>query len=243
MHYTDDRCHMQVEIHAQDYRIPEDELGRMQGFLDQVGDQVQDFPGSELRIRVTHHPHSGAYHVEARLKLPGKALVSADQDAYLDSAFQRCVRKLAHAVGTYKENPDRAAMEQMRQREARDNNLLAPENAAEGPLGKLIEVGDYRGFRTALAGYEEWLRTRVGRWIQRFPEAEARLHRGTLLIGDLLEEVYLNAFERFAQKPQELALHDWLDRLIDPSLKLFMKHPDEERENVSLARTVRETPL
>jgi hypothetical protein len=243
MQYTDDRCHMRVEIREKDYRIPEDELGRMQGFLGQLGDQVQDFPSSDLCLHVTHHPRSGDFHVEAKLKVPGKTLFSGDWDPYLDCAFQRCVRKLAHAVDTYRQAPNRAAEGQTRRREALNGNIVAPENAAEGPLGKQVEAGDYRGFRTALSGYEEWLRNRVGRWIQRFPEAQARLQRGELLIGDLLEEVYLNAFERFGQKPRDVALHEWLDRLIDPSLKMLMQHPDEERENVSLARTMRETPL
>ena len=92
MQYTDDRCHMRVEIREKDYRIPEDELGRMQGFLGQLGDQVQDFPSSDLCLHVTHHPRSGDFHVEAKLKVPGKTLFSGDWDPYLDCAFQRCVR-------------------------------------------------------------------------------------------------------------------------------------------------------
>jgi len=31
--------------------------------------------------------------------------------------------------------------------------------------------------------------------------------------------------------------------LIDPSLKALMDHPEQEQENASLARTLRETPL
>jgi len=46
-----------------------------------------------------------------------------------------------------------------------------------------------------------------------------------LLIGDLVEEVYLNAFERFAQRSAEVSLSDWLEALIDPSLKLLLRHP------------------
>ena len=110
------------------------------------------------------------------------------------------------------------------------------------PLGTAARAGDYRAFRIGLAGYEEWLRRRVGRWVQRYPDAEARIGNG-LRIGDLVEEVYLNAFEGFTRRPTDIRLSDWLDRLIDPSLKLMLRDPDGEKENASLARTWRETPL
>jgi hypothetical protein len=120
--------------------------------------------------------------------------------------------------------------------------VVAPEDPDAGPLGEAVRAGDYRPFRLALAGYEEWLRNRVGRWVQRFPEAEARVGR-RLRIGDLVEQVYLNAFESFLERPTDLRLSDWLERLIDPSLKALLRHPDEEGENASLARTLRELPL
>jgi hypothetical protein len=242
MQYSDDRYRLRVEIQSKECRIPEDELTRMQGSLQPLGEAVQDFPGAELTLSVICHPRSQAYHVEARLKLPGKTLFSSDEDAYLDTAFQRCLRKLIHGVEAYRANPDAAAVQQVRRRDRLDNDIVAPQAPAAGPLGQAVEAGDYRAFRLVLSGYEEWLRKRVGRWIQRYPSAEARLHNG-LLIGDVLEEVYLNAFERFTERPRAVALHDWLERLIDPSLKGLLKHPDEGRENASLARTLRETPL
>jgi hypothetical protein len=242
MQYTDARYRLRVTIESKECSIPQDELARMQGSLDRLGEAARDFPGAELGINVIRHPRSGAYHVEARLKVPGKTFVSGDEDAYLDTAFQRCLRKLTEKVGMYRENPNRAAEDQARRLEHLNNAIVAPQDPADGPLGKAVTDGDYRGFRTALSGYEEWLRKRVGRWIQRYPEAEARVGDG-LAIGDLVEEVYLNAFERFTERSRDVPLRDWLNGLIDPSLKLLLKYPDAERENASLARTLRETPL
>ena len=62
-----------------------------------------------------------------------------------------------------------------------------------------------------------------------------------LLLGDIVEEVYLNAFERYSHRQAEVPFHDWLDSLIDPSLKGLLRNPEEGRENASLARTLRET--
>jgi len=121
----------------------------------------------------------------------------------------------------------------------RDRAVIAPADAQSGILGEAIRSGDYRAFRMALSADEERLRKRVGRWIQRYPDAEARLGHG-LAIGDVVEEVYLNAFESYSRRPMEVPLHEWLDSLIDRSLKMLLHHPEKERENASFARTVRE---
>jgi hypothetical protein len=75
--------------------------------------------------------------------------------------------------------------------------------------------------------------------LQRYPQAGARVGDG-LRIGDVVEGVFLNAFERFGQRPVELPLNQWIDGLIDPSVKVILRHPDEEGENASLARTLRD---
>jgi hypothetical protein len=38
-------------------------------------------------------------------------------------------------------------------------------------------------------------------------------------------------------------LGEWLDGLIDPSLKMLLREPDEGRQEASFARTLREAPL
>src|SRR5438552_1197322 len=48
--------------------------------------------------------------------------------------------------------------------------VIAPADPESGILGQAVQAGDYQKFRTGLVGYEEPLRRRVGRWIQRYPE-------------------------------------------------------------------------
>ncbi len=242
MQFDDDRNHLHVEVSTKDFTLPTDELERLQRLLGPLGEAVQDYPHSDLWLTAIRHPASASYHVEAKLKVPGATLLTGERDAYLDSALERCVRKLMRRVEGQKRQPDRAASEQVRRRTALDDEVVAPEAPEPGPLGQAVEAGDYHAFRNALLGYEDWLRLRVGRWLQRYPEAEARVGH-ELLIGDLVEEVYLNAFERYNERPHDVSFHDWLDGLIDPSLKALLRRPDEEHENASLARTVRETPL
>src|SRR5438477_11847244 len=102
--------------------------------------------------------------------------------------------------------------------QAWDHPPIAPADADSGILGEAVKAGNYQAFRSALVPYEEWLRKRAGRWIQRYPEAEAKLGQG-LAIGDLVEEVYLVAFEHYPHWPREVPFHEWLDSLNDPALR------------------------
>jgi ribosome-associated translation inhibitor RaiA len=239
MRFVDDRNHLRIEIDTKDCSIPEDERARMQTMLAPLGEVVHDFPASELWINVVNHPATQAYHIAFKMKVPGLTLFTSERDPYLDSALERGLRKLVRKVEDYKERPDRRAEELAQQRTALEREVMAPQDPQTGPLAAAVRQGDYRAFRTALATYEEWLRKRVGRWVQRYPQAQAQVGDG-LLLGDLVEEVYLNAFERFAGRPTDVRLSQWLDGLIDPSLRALLRHPDEERQNASMARTVRE---
>jgi hypothetical protein len=62
----------------------------------------------------------------------------------------------------------------------------------------------------------------------------------TITIADLVEEIYLNAFEQFARRPQGLLPGQWFESLIDPSVQALLRSPDEEFENISLARSLME---
>ena len=104
-----------------------------------------------------------------------------------------------------------------------------------------MRSGDYESFRRALFVYEEPLRLSIGRWVQRYPEVNDRLG-DKFGLPDILEEVFLNAFEQFDSRPKQVPLGEWLDNLIDPSLKQLLNSPDEELENISFVRSQRGTP-
>jgi len=236
MRYFDERHHLRVEIDTKGCDVPPDQRARMQTMLAALGQAVSDFPMSDLSIKVVYHPRSSVYHVKLALKLPGQTLFTGEENPYLDTAFQRCLTKMTLRVEDHKARPDgQRTAEAVGRRIAFDRDLVAPEAPEAGPLAEAARAGDYRTFRNSLAGYEEWLRKRIGRWIQRYPEADSQVGNG-LSLGDVVEEVYLNAFEHFTRRPTTTRLSDWLDSLIDPSVKALLLHPDEVRENASLAR-------
>ncbi|HEX6987650.1 MAG TPA: hypothetical protein VF170_19885, partial [Planctomycetaceae bacterium] len=45
---------------------------------------------------------------------------------------------------------------------------------------------------------------------------------------------------RYESKPDVMRLGDWLESLIDPAMRSFLRHPEEELEAISFARTLRE---
>jgi len=99
-----------------------------------------------------------------------------------------------------------------------------------------VEAGDYAAFRAALLVYEEALRKRAGRWIERYPETAARIGR-TLAVADVVEEVFLLAFDEFGRRRRELRLGEWLTGLIDPAVRALRDGGDEELENVNRSRS------
>ena len=57
----------------------------------------------------------------------------------------------------------------------------------------------------------------------------------TFVLSDIVEEVYLNAFDAFPG-PARGRLTDWIDQLIDPSIQKLMIDPDAERERIRYFR-------
>lgn len=70
----------------------------------------------------------------------------------------------------------------------------------ELPAGE-IKKGDYAAFRKLMFVYEEPLRNRIGRWIERYPEVAAQLDEQVYL-EDIVEEVFLTAFDEYDDRPQ-----------------------------------------
>src|SRR4051812_29103335 len=99
-----------VEINAKECAIPPDERARLQTSLTGLADAVRDLPNSALRIDVIHHSQKETYHAEFTLTLPGRTIRTGEEDPYLDTALQRCVRKMILKAEEYKEHPDREAL-------------------------------------------------------------------------------------------------------------------------------------
>jgi hypothetical protein len=203
--------------------------------LESVSRLVRDFPVSELLVVIEHFPRTTRWRVKTSLVLTGETLVSLNEDDELHPAFERCVANLVQDVHAYKDRMSQVS-EVAKQLKGTHQDLEPTVDPDPAAIDRAVNDGDYPAFRAATFGYEEPLRKRIGRWVERYPALSAQIDKG-LKIADLVEEVFLNAFEQYARRPKDLRLGQWLDGLIDPALKEVAAHPDKELENINLARS------
>lgn len=238
MPFSDDRYQLQVQYDTRQFTLTEEMTDRLERELNGLANVVKDFPSPQLHVEIVRHPRSEDFHVKMALKLTRpQVFFTGDRDEQVYSAFKRCARKLVAKAAAYKHemtekppgvNPD-----------PRDGRHVmaaaAPELAA---MDEAAENGDYAAFRSASAMYENALGRRIGRWIERYPDAAALLGE-SIFISEIVEEVFLNAFEQWDRRPAPpQGLGEWLEELIDPAIQALLADPETERENLSYVRSL-----
>ncbi len=239
MRFADESYNLRIELDTKHCTLSEAALEQMEEALAPLREPVRPFPVSDFYITVVHHPIPDDYHVRVSLVLPGRTLFTGERDITPISAFSRCVRKLVNKLTAYKDNLE-AKPERSRAQEGTVQEVVPETEPDAEQLRNAVAERDYDAFRRATYMYEEAVRKRAGRWIERYPDFEAQL--GTAFtLEDLVEEVFLNAFEHFERWPDELRLGEWLEGLIDPSVKALLKAPEAELANLDAVRSYRET--
>jgi ribosome-associated translation inhibitor RaiA len=236
MKTSDDRPGMHVQFDAHHCKITPAERGRYQNDLDTLARQVANFPVSDLHVLIEFNNRSNDFSVKTTLILPGSTLVATDHDPAAHAAFQRCLAALTEDLIAYKER-----MSQVPELHRREKGTVQEVQPLQEPdfaaMQRAVEGDDYEAFRTATLPYEDSVRRRAGRWVERLPDVAAQMGRD-LDVGDITEAVFLEAFDEFNRRPQAVRFGDWLDGLIDPAVRVL--HGDDEfRESVRLERTAR----
>jgi hypothetical protein len=234
MPYSDQSYNLRIELDTKNCDASADEISAMEGALEPLHRVTEKFPVSDLYVTVIHHARTGDYHVKTSLILPGRTLFTGDRDRSMYAAYERCVHKLVGKVESYRMKLDRQPEISKHQKGTRHE--VVPTQATDPePLRQAVADGDYAGFRAAVDVFEEPLRKRVGRWVQRYPDLQAEIG-DRITIADIVEDVFLTAFDRFEHWSSEVPPGDWLESLIDPAIRELLAHTDEELENVRLAR-------
>jgi ribosome-associated translation inhibitor RaiA len=226
---------LQVKIDTHHCQWSSEEIAKFEEGLAALRRMTENFPVADLHVLVSFRTRNNDYSVKTSLILPGTTLVASDHDDMALTAAERCVDNLMRKVKDYKDRlgnvPERQKAEKGTRRELQptaDSDPAAVESA--------VQTGDYAAFRDITQGYDEPLRQHVGRWVERDPATDAAIGR-LFTIADVVEEVFLTAFETYDDRPHGLRFGNWLDSLIDPAVKELLRHP-EELESVSLARTL-----
>jgi len=238
MRSPDETYTLHIDLDTRNCTASPAEMDKIDAALEPLRRVVKTFPSPDLHIYVNHQPHSKDYRVKTSLLLSGKTLFTGERHELMYTAIERCLHKLVRKVEAYKTLMSRQA-EVAKQEKGTHQEVLPAYDPDPEMLEQAVRSGDYAAFRTATLAYEDAIRNRVGRWVQRYPELEGQIPT-RLTITDIVEDVFLDAFDLYEQRPGAVPLGEWLDQLIDPTMKALLQHPDEELENVSFARTLRE---
>jgi ribosome-associated translation inhibitor RaiA len=227
----------QVIFDVHQYRLSAAEEQLLRDNLDGLARQVEHFPVADLHVLIEGNARSNDVSVKLTLVLPGTTLVVNDHDAFPQPAFDRCLDSLLDSLQAYKERlgnvPARQKVEKGTHQELHVEVVL---DAAA--VDAAVEAGDYPVFRLAMLSYEEGVRKLVGRWVSRYPDFQAQIGRG-VEIADVVEDVFLLAFEGYKSRPANVPLGTGLQGLIDPAVQALRRNRDAEMENIQLARSAR----
>ncbi|REJ82687.1 MAG: hypothetical protein DWQ34_24135 [Planctomycetota bacterium] len=238
MPYSDETYNLRIELDTKHCSLSAEQISKMEGALQALHRATQSFPVSDLYVTVIHHPRSGDFHVKLALVLPGRTLFTGERHRDSYAAYKQCVDKLLRKVIAYKQDLDNAS-ERSKQIKGTHQEIIPTQIPDHDDLRRAVDEGDYARFRNGMLMYEEPVRKRIGRWVQRDPELEALIGE-RLQLADIVEDVFLTAFERYHAKPNQMLPGDWLEELISVVLRALAADPDGELENVSMVRTARE---
>lgn len=238
MAFSDTTDNLRIELDTHNCEFSPGQIREFERALDPLRKPVEKFPVSDLYVTVTYQPRSASYRITTTLVLSGRTLAAGDIDEQVYPPFERCVWKLLRKLEGYE--ADLGSEEALHKHlQGTRHDVIAMHEPNLEDLDEAVFDNDYQEFRTLLGGFDEPLVLRIGRWIQRYPETEARLGVDFFL-SDLVEEVYLNAFERWTERPKQVRFGNWLEQLIDPSIRLLVEHPSQELENIELVRLARQ---
>jgi hypothetical protein len=238
MRFPDRKFTLLVNLDAKHFEFEPGDVELLEAGIAPLRKMVEHFPVSHLHILIEYHRHTNDYQVKTSLILTGQTLVSMENSGpVFHPGFERCVANLVASVEDYKGRLGNVP-ELQKQEKGTHQELLPSSDPDPSALDAAIRAGDYTAFRTATFGYEEPLRDRVGRWVQRYPELNARIGK-TVTIADIVEDVFLNAFEGYSKRPADVRFGGWLEHLIDPTIKAILEHRDAELENVRMAQSAR----
>jgi len=187
-------------------------------------------------LRISHdNSNSGEYEVKLALVLPGQTFatggVSEAWEPSLEKSVHKMIRRVEHYKATMSGAPDQARIAAGTTMEVEPNRPIDGKQVVAA-----VESGNYTEFRKAMYPIEASLRDRVGRWVQRYPQIQAKI--GTrFTIADIVEETFILAFDRYKDWRPEMFFGQWIETLIDPAMKAIARDPEGELEAISFQQT------
>lgn len=234
MTFSDESYNLRIELDCQGCELSPREIAAMEMDVDTLASLVDDFPVSDLHVTVVYHHKPDDYHVKTNLVLSGTSLFTGERDSLVQPAFEACMRKLVKKVRAYKRQM--RVGEDAEKQSAGTRHQVTP-NAEVNLAALILSVSedDYPGFRGSIDVFAPSLASRIAHWVDRYPEMLEGV-QPVMTVEDILEEVFLNAFDGFEKRPHNVPPGTWLEHLIDPSVQALLQSPDEEYQRVEFSK-------
>jgi RNA polymerase sigma factor (sigma-70 family) len=199
-------------------------LPRLEKLLAPYRPDLQD-----VRLTIHRHqqnPQRAWYEGRAVVHLPTGTLAAEANDKEPRAVVDRLADTLAGEIKRHKERVRKDYVFKRKERARADLSAAGP------LLERDREVGRREDFFELLRPLLGFLRDHARREL-RILELEGVLHRNEVDAAEVLDEVLIRAWERFADRPKHLALDLWLTYLLHEVLDTWAKQ--EPRPHASLA--------
>ncbi|KAA1261166.1 hypothetical protein LF1_37110 [Rubripirellula obstinata] len=225
----------ETDLDTEGFTPTEREQEAIAAECDRIRQLIEEFPTQILHINVEYNSNSEEYEIKLALVLPGQTFATGDVseswEQSLEKSVQKMIRRIEHYKATMSGEPEQARMAAGTTMEVEPNRRMDGKQVA-----KAVEQGNYLEFRKAMYPIEESLRERVGRWLQRYPQIQAKIGN-RFTIADIVEETFIMAFDNFNDWQPEMLFGQWVETLIDPAMKAIARDPEGELEAISFQQT------
>jgi RNA polymerase sigma factor (sigma-70 family) len=179
-----------------------------------------------LTVHRKDQGHQGdCYEARAVLYLPTGTLAAEADDKDPETDLDLVADALAAKIERHNRRVRKDTVTKGKVGQRADLNAISPLLQRDAERGRKDEF--FRLLRPQLRFLKDHARREL-----MILEIDGTLHRGEVTVSDLLDEVTLRAWQRFAQRPQHQPLDLWLTNLLHESLEQLIKQ--EPRPHVSL---------
>lgn len=182
----------------------------------------------DIWLSVRRHqqgPQRSWYEVRAVIHLPTGTLAATAEDKAPEAAIDQAADKLAASIRRHNELARKDFVFKRKRRRRADLNAFGPLLQEDAAGGRREDF--FRLLRPQL----RFLRDHARRELKVL-ELEESLHRREVTVDDLLDQVLLLAWQRFADRPRNMPLDLWLTQLLHEALEQWARQ--EPRPHASM---------
>jgi RNA polymerase sigma factor (sigma-70 family) len=177
---------------------------------------LADYSPDVQRIALTVHCHErnngqAQYELRASIQLPTGTLASAVTENNPQVAIDRVADTLVTELRRHRAHVRKDHTYKRKTRRREDLSAAGPR------LAQTVQQGEQQPFFEVLRPHLHFLQEHAARELA-ILEIEGGLSRGEVIVGDLIDEVVVRAWEGFATRPPRLPLDLWLVDLLHQAI-------------------------